>query len=305
MGPVANLGLPSKAGRFSAQSAKRKHVIILNSHSLSDYQRCPKRYEFNNLIQLETTASRDVFRIGTYWGKMLEIYYRQYALLANDKNKKAKLAKLINRMSKCAFNNEKFKQEDRELLGTRIIMYWKRYQNENIEILGVEVGFSIILYEDKNHLFVYEGRPDRIFKMDNPFNKNEKVLCVCDDKTRARNIDLVDYNNQINGYLIATNTNWFIYNYMGKQLDLKKAFERQIVYHSQAELEKWKQTTIKWYFKILNDRLNSEFLESMQCTGPYSVCEFLPLCAAKDKIEYEAALNSKFKKRIGGERKSW
>ena len=303
--PVANLGLPSKAGRLSATSTKRKHVLINNSHSLNDYKRCPKRYDFNNLVQIEPSSTRDVFRIGTYWGKMLEIYYRQYALLANNPNRKVKLAKLINRMSKCAANNEKFNDKDRELLSTRIVMYAKRYQSESIEVLGVEVGFSIILYEDSKHLFIYEGRPDRIFKMINPFNKNEKVLCVSDDKTRARNVDLVDYNDQVNGYLLATNTNWFMYNYMGKQDDTKKAFERQLVYRGNAELEKWKQITIKWYFRMLNDRLNSEFLESMQCTGPYSVCEFLPLCSAKDKIEYEAAFNSKFKKRIGGERKSW
>jgi hypothetical protein len=298
--PVANLGLPSKIGRISATNARKKHVVILNSHSLSDYQRCPKRYEFNNLIQIEPAGRREVFAVGAYWGKMLEIFYRAKSNNATT----AVLAKLIRRMSKCAANNETFDEASQNLLSTRIIEYWKRYQSEQVEVLGVEVGFSIILYEDAKHLFIYEGRPDRVIRMPNPFNPRETVICIIDDKTRAKNIDLVDFNNQVNGYLEAAKTNWFMYNYMGKQQDLKKSFERQLVYRTFEEVAKWKQTTIKWYFRLLHDRLNGEFLESMQCPGQYSNCEFLPLCSAKDKLEYDAVMNSKFKKR-DGERKSW
>jgi len=300
MVPTANLGLPSKVGRIAAGNKSKKHVVILNSHSANDYKRCGKRYEYNNLIQIEPSSRREVFAIGAYWGKMLEIYYRAKS---NNKNN-AQLAKLIRRMSKCAANNETFDEAAQNLLSTRIIEYWKRYQTEEVEVLGVEVGFSIILYEDAKHLFVYEGRPDRILRIKNPFNPNEKIICIVDDKTRAKNIDLVDYNDQINGYLVAANANYFMYNYMGKQVDIKKAFERQLVYRSNAELEKWKQTMIKWYHRLLKDRLNGEFLESMQCTGPYSNCEFLSLCSAKDKIEYNAVMDSKFKKR-DTERRSW
>jgi hypothetical protein len=304
--PTANLGLFSKAGRGSAINARKKHVVILNSHSLSDYQRCPKRYEFNNLIQIEPAWRRNVFTIGAYWGKMLEIYYRA----KSNKASPSVLGKLVHRMSKCAANNETFDDDQKklliaqDLLSTRIILYHKRYQSETQDVLGVEVGFSIILFEDAKHLFIYEGRPDRIIRMPDPFNPREKVICIIDDKTRGQDKDLIDFNNQINGYLVAANTNWFMYNYMGKQQDVKKAFDRQLVYRGNAELERWKERTIKWYRKVLSDRSNGEFLESMQCPGEYSACEFLPLCSSKDKIEYDAVMNSKFKKR-DTERRSW
>ena len=287
-----------QSGRVAIEKCRRKHVLILNSHSLSDYQRCPKRYEYNNLIQIEPSATRTVFAIGTYWGKMLEIYYR------NCHKSDTVRDKLVKRMSKCAANNEQFDDKDGNMLSTRILEYWKRYRNEQVKVLGVEIGFSIILYEDNSHLFIYEGRPDRILSIPDPFNPSRSVICISDDKTRARNVDLLDYNNQINGYLVAAKTNYFMYNYMGKQMDLTKAFARQIVHRSDTELNKWKQNTIAWYHRILADRISGKFLESLQCEGQYSTCEFISLCNSKDRIEYNAAMNNNFKKR-NEERRSW
>jgi hypothetical protein len=302
------LGPRSKAGRISQRASRKKQVLVLNSHSLSDYQRCPKRYEFNNIIQIETQQTKAVYLLGTYWGKMLEIYYR-YKISIKDKypiqKQLERMSVLVSRLRKCADNEDNgFDDETRNLLATRIVAYYKRYLNEDWEPLGVEVGFSIILYEDKYTIFIYEGRPDRILRIKDPFNPGRRVICVSDDKTRGRNEDLIDYNNQVNGYLVAAKTNWFVYNYMGKQKDTQKAFDRQLVHRSDIALEKWKQTTIKWYFRILADRNREEFLESMQCPGEYSACEFLPLCASKDEREYNAVMNAKFKKRPEA-RKSW
>ena len=302
------LGLHSKAGRISQRASRKKQVLVLNSHSLSDYQRCPKRYEFNNIIQIEPSAERHVFAVGKYWGKMLEIYYRYKISIRNKYSGQRQLERmstLIARLRKCADNEDNgFDDETRNLLATRIVAYFKRYGNEDWEPLGVEVGFSIILYEDKYVIFVYEGRTDLVFRMKDPFNPGKTVIAVSDDKTRGQNRDLIDYNNQVNGYLVAAKTNWFVYNYMGKQKDTQKAFDRQLVHRSDIALEKWKQTTIKWYFKILADRNREEFLESMQCPGEYSACEFLSLCSSKDEREYNAVMNAKFKKRPEA-RRSW
>lgn len=286
-----------------------KIVLTLNSHSLSDYQKCPRRYEYNALIQIEPAQTKKVFLLGTFWGKMMEIYYRA-KIKYGDKwgdNTAKKLEILCRRMAKCAESeSNEFTENERNLLATRILLYHKFYAAENWKPIAVETGFSIVLYEDDKYVFIYEGRPDRVMTIPNPFRPYERVVCISDDKTRAKNIDLVDFNNQVNGYLVAAKTNWFIYNYMGKQNEggPSKYFQRQVVHRDDAALDRWKENTIKWYWRIINDMQINDFPQSMQCPGEYSNCEFLPLCSADTESEYNVVMANRFKKREEA-RKSW
>lgn len=281
----------------------QKQILALDSHSLSYYQHCPEEYRYKALVQIEQVNTKNAFVQGTYWAKMLEIYYRA-RIKYESKWKQAgtyndKMSALSKRLGRSANTYAGFTDIEQNLWSTRIQLYHKTFYRENWIPLAVETGFSFVLYEDSEYLFIYEGRPDLIMSIIDPFNNSKRVTAVCDHKTRAMNRDLIDFNNQVNGYLCATQANYFFYNYCGKQMEggPAKYFQRQLVLRPQPVLERWKLNTIQWYLKIAHSIRHNKFDLSMQCTGQYGPCDFVKLCSANDKLEYDSVMNSSFKKR--------
>ncbi len=285
-----------------------KKILALDSQFLGRFQQCEMNYKYSALVQIEPSWRRHALNIGLVWARLMEIFYRakmkykQRWVLSGAYD--VKMNRLLKRFRNVLIEGLNtgdvfLDDEERHLLASRIVMYEKFYRNETWIPLAMESGFSFILYEDDNHLFIYEGRPDLVVMMPDPLSPARQVRVVVDHKTAGRREDLVDFNNQVNGYLCAADTRYFVYNYCGKQKDPNpsKYFWRQIVSRSPEALEKWKKNTIEWYFRIAKAIDDDKFTQSMQCSGKYGPCEFISLCAADDTIGYNGAMQSNFKRK--------
>jgi hypothetical protein len=283
-----------------------KKILALDSQFLGRFQHCPMDYKYSAIVQIEPTWKRAALNFGSAWTRIMEVYYRMRMLYRRDwvergiyNDKVQRFMKRIKRICEEGFGDAFLDENERSLLWSRVVLYEKTYRNESWIPVAMESGFSFLLYEDDEYQFIYEGRPDLVVMMPDPLNPSRWVRVVVDHKTRGRNEDLADYNNQVNGYLCAADTRYFIYNYCGKQTTggTEKYFQRQIVSRSPQALAAWKQSTIEWFFRIAKTIESGKFLKSMQCEGKYGICEFYKLCSADDEIGFNGALQSNYRKK--------
>ncbi len=266
-----------------------KKTLILNSHGLSDYQKCPQLFGYTNIQNLEPAMTYLPFAKGTLISTLLERYY---TLQINDKLNKDNVWNVIQTT---LYNESNPIRDDKELmpfLEMRMLQYWKFYQKESWVTIAVEEGYSKTIYEDDSHLFVYEGRPDWTGYIDKEMNK----LVHADHKSQSRHDNIYPFNNQALGYCWASEIDIFIYNYFGLQTTGKPEdwFRRVPQRFSKQQIETWQNETIQWFFKILKDR---ERLKSWQCTGKYGVCAYKKLCEASEDWIRKDLINREFKSR--------
>lgn len=268
---------------------RKKFALELNSHSLSYYQQCEQRYDFEQIKLLQINEEYYPFKRGAGISRALAIWY-----LAKQKNYQSKKLEkleefLFKKMAKSdAFFNEKYKTNDRMHIASRIIGYFNKYRNEGYSVIAVEKGFSKILYEDDNVLFTYSGRPDVILDFGKGFG-----IGPMDHKSESRRNDLTKFNNQFVGYCWALNSNVGVINYIGLQKDAKdnEVLRRESFTFTNEQIERWKDDTIKWYHRIARSIINNSFIRSWHCDGKYGVCKYHNLCisgsAAEELIKIE------------------
>lgn len=250
---------------------RTKLTLILNSHSLSYFQRCEKLYEYTTVRNLEPIDEIYYFTRGTLISKVLELWYR-----AKKRNYSIKrLENLEDNLFKIISRSKKLKESDRLLIASRLIQYFTKYRHEGYKIIAVEQGFSKILYEDDYVLYIYEGKPDLLVD----FGRNLGIGPV-DHKSESRRNDIYPFNNQIMGYCWSVGSRIAVYNYIGLQTDSKEGdvLRREAITFSDAQIEQWRQDTIRWYHRVLKSINSKDFLRSWNCDGKYSICQFSKVC---------------------------
>jgi len=269
-----------------------KKTLVLNSHSLSYYQKCPSLFKFTNIRKITPREEKRPFERGTVISRMMEEYYR--AKRSNELTK----SKIFSIVQEILYNSS-LEEEDKNLIEMRFFNYWKFYQNENWIVIAVEkeAAFSKVLYEDDDYLFIYEGTPDLVAEI----SPRERRRFCCDHKHQSRKTDIYVFNNQVLGYCWGTNCNLFTYNIFsviesGKPSDW---FRRPTNSFNPAIIQNWVDTTIRWYFKIVND---TEFLPSLNCESKYGVCSYHKICEQPLVNIQEGLIEREFKPY---EYKSW
>ena len=259
-----------------------KRLVKLSSHGLSDYQKCPKRFEYSILRQLEPRKYNRAFDRGGIIAKMLEDYYM------------AKLGGILDMPYALSLiekyvDNSTLDDVDKMLLGRTFMQYVGHYKNDEWKPIACELPFSILLYEDSKYLFMYEGTMDLVIK--NPLDENKRI--VVDHKTYSRFDEIYPLNNQALGYCYAMKTDTFIYNYFGLTQEKKIAdnFKRTVKKFYKQDLETWKETTISWFKRIADDM---DYEKSYQCQGKYGICGFAPLCESPFEAARESLIQVKF-----------
>lgn len=262
-----------------------KFTLALNSHALSAFQECEAKYAFTHFIGIEPLGAKFAMDRGSVFAKFLEILYYN-RLKPHPSFKKAlnnSIAWTRKIEKKCGVPTKEAFEIYRVMC--EYVRYWK---GKDWTPIAVERGFSKVIYEDNDNLFVWEGRPDLVAGV-------EDKIVVCDHKTQGQNKSIYEFNNQARGYLWAIDATEFVYNYI--VFTKTPQFRREAHLFTPAQIEDWKSTTIEWFFRVKHSLEKTSFLQSWNCSTLYGPCQFHRICE-QPKPEVKAfTVKSQFKKR--------
>lgn len=268
-----------------------KFILTLDASQISTFQWCPLSWWYSykeNLIKkgIKTTA----LDTGTLVHSLLDIYYNLRAAEPN-----------VDKLIQASAAIESFKlaklTQDLELenfLCQRFLLYVQRYLSDDFNVIvnngvsGVELGFSKVLYEDSNVLFIVEGRIDLINYIQGD------IPAFTDHKSQSRFNELYGYTPQFKTYAWATGYEYGIVNYFGLQDDkdnklLKagKLFRRTLIHFEPWMIQEWelKMLNIFWDIKNLIDGPMIELAiynvrNDNSCAGSFNSnpCQFTDIC---------------------------
>ena len=272
-----------------------KFSIELNSHSLSYYQQCEKRFKYSERDLLVGKGDYYPFKRGEGISRFLALWYRARKRKYSNERLEEYEFKLFKLMARSPhFVNSKeiidlktktrktLELEDDKLhIATRLMEYFHKYRYEKYPIIAVEQGFSKILHEDKHVLFSYSGRPDLVL------DYGRFGIGAMDHKSESRESNIAKFNNQFIGYTWALDAKVGIINYIGLQKDSSEGsvLRRDAFTFTQNQIDRWRSDTIEWYYRILHSIVNKKYLRSWRCEGKYGVCLYNTLCTSGTRKE--------------------
>jgi hypothetical protein len=285
------------------EKTKEKTIIALNSHSLSYFQHCPMDYKKTNIDLLVPRAPIYPFTRGAAISRYLAYWYRARLRLYSLSRLNRLEFRLFKRMKKDPAFIRDAKQDDRLMIASRIFGYFNKYRQETLKVVAVEEGFSRIFYEDNSHLFIYEGRPDLVVDFGSSFRTG---IGFVDHKSEARSNDLLHFNNQFLGYAWGLRCNRGLVNYFGLQKDPKdgEIFRRDSIIYSDKAIERWRDDTLEWFFKLAWSLRTGRFVRSWQCSGKYGTCRYHALCSSGSENEEQLKTERDFVK-LDAPYRSW
>lgn len=269
--------------------ANEKFTLTLNSHSLSSFQECESKHLYSHLLGVEGLNTKLAMDRGTLYARFLETYYKgkispKLSRLRYIGNAPLWIARISKRLG--------ISSQDSQHLYGAMLDYLKEYQGESWIPLATERGFSKIIYEDAENLFVYEGRPDLVALSD-PINKD---LLVIDHKTQGKTDSFYAHNNQAYGYMWNyTNCHQFVYNYI--VFTKVTQFRREAFEYHASQIEAWCNDTIEWFFRVKNAIQKKSFLKSMNCQGRWGCCPYTLICERPTEAQKLSVIRMQYKKR--------
>lgn len=242
-------------------------IIIVDSHQLSEFQRCPRLYSYTQVQQMGSVRLRDALTKGTGLHNMLYLYYA-------CKIKGWSTARAMKKVLSYMRFQRKMTIEHIQQVQPKILQYIAHYQNETWKPLAAEIGFSKILYEDSQFKFIYEGKIDLLMEV-------QGIKAFVDHKSQSRHRNLPQDSNQFLGYAWATGFKLGIINFLNlaPSKSPKDAFRREICNYSTALVEEWKEGAIETCFALAKSREIGNFSKRRQgCNGVYGLCDFIHVC---------------------------
>jgi hypothetical protein len=276
---------------------KQKLIVIVDSHSLSDYQRCKKRYYYRYPHALVLKERQKALTKGTLWHELMVMYYSAIKAHIKPIETFAEAAAKIHKVD-IPFDSEK-EENPQMLILRRYGEYIGNYNEKDWNnIVGIEntgdnqTSFSKILYENEAIKFIYEGTIDLIINISG-------INVWVDHKTQSPRsaYNMYAFTNQFIGYCWATNSNTGIINFTTWSKEISdKTFRRQPISIPPDLIKQWQQETIQWYWNIANSLLSGQFLENRSgCEGKYGVCEFHRICNVISSLGKKHIISTKFK----------
>ena len=260
-------------------------ILTISSHSLSNYSQCPQKYYLENLCHLKPLNKGNGINRGTVLHQWLKVYYEN-----KIRPKKSKQKLLFN----APFWINKLTQKmscNRDLalsIFGAFIGYAENWKNETWIPLGTEKGFSKILYENEDDLFILEGRVDLVCMVGSN-------LLIVDHKGAGSKESLCAFNNQVLAYLWAANAQEFVYNYI--VFTKIPQYIRAVHKFTLKQIQDWKDEIIDTCFRIKSDRERNQFTKSYQCQGR-GICWYLPICEQTNENVRDDIVRSNFEKEI-------
>lgn len=166
---------------------------------------------------------------------------------------------------------------NREVVKQRIREYCYTYLNNDIipdSPESVEVGFSELLYEDDEVMFVLEGRIDFIGSL-------QGVPLIVDHKFQLREKNLYKKSIQFRNYAMVSHKNTLMLNMVRlAKSTTNKTFERPLVTFTEYEHSWWRCELIKIFHRMAYCLSNREYTPNWSaCAGRYGYeCDYTRLC---------------------------
>jgi len=302
--------------------------IILDASQLEVFEACPRKWHYSYVKNLIPLQSHRSFDIGSYYHEVLALFYslplgptpypnitesselwKQYLLKTgritayNDRIKYA-----------CEFSSnpnllQKFNIKDIDAQAfhrKRIVDYIYRYSEEDeyLESIAIEQGFSRLLYEDASRRYILEGKIDFVGS-GKPYG-----FFVMDHKTQSRYDDRWEFNHQVCNYLSVTKADYFVYNYIGLQDKLPMNGMRRMIYKPHpGMLEQWEKEVLRTFHEMYDfitkyqetDRiLHAEQFPRRRAacdSSKYGLCAYHKLCSVPDGSKWVGAVESAYKEK--------
>lgn len=269
-----------------------KFILRVNSHSLTQFQECRMKFAFNNLMQIRSTEEKHVFLRGKEIGRILNLLHyriRKYNPQTIEERHKV-LAPVVNPIHLMRRFGKNFSYDETNIFIRAIGKYLKSYNWDDWRPIGIETGFSKVIHEDDENLFIYEGRPDMIV-----LQTKENLLTIGDNKTQSQKYHIYPHNNQVYGYLWGIGARYFFYNYL--HLIKDPEVRREAFTFNDGQIEAWKTDTIKWMFKMKEAIQEDDFpLCRYSCQDKYGLCEYVKICEFPKPEMKQWIIRSEFKK---------
>lgn len=169
--------------------------------------------------------------------------------------------------------------------------------------LGTEVGFAKILYQDRDIIYIYEGRMDLIIRAELDGGNNVFDTWV-DFKSTGRDSIMYANRNQFLGYSYAMDTNMgFVLSY-GLQKEKKDPFAYKPVYHPQPLIDQWKRDSINTFHTVASHAPHGiEAFPRVRAAcdgGQFGWCQFVKLCdnAHAPKVVQDGLVKIFYRKKV-------
>lgn len=268
-----------------------KIVLALDSHALSMYQTCETKFKYAQVRSIDAIKKKAALSKGTLIHEMLAEYYNRVRLGERPNEIGVDIAQKVLTRSDIDLNFE-----ERQFIGRRLCEYILHYKEdwEPIRVEGFDhTGFSKLLYEDSRVKFIYEGRIDLIVRVGRKFNR------WVDFKSQnpKYSFDRFQNVNQFIGYTWASGFQGIIGYITWSKDPTDKTFRRQDISISPGLVEKWKESTINWFHKVLKTLKKGEYEHNFaQCDTKYGPCKFNKICAATNNRAEDWIIANDFEK---------
>lgn len=268
-----------------------KIVLSLDSHSLSQFQRCPRSFQLGNIRCLSPRKEAKALSKGTLLHEVLAEYYNGL----KEGVPKAELAPKIF-TSIQSRKDTGLEYDELQAISSRFLEYAAHYEKdwEPIRVEGFQhTGFSKVLYEDARVKFIYEGRIDLLARVAGKFNY------WVDFKSQSARYSFNRFPNvnQFIGYSWASGFPGIIGYVTWSKTVSDRTFRRQDITYSPQFIEKWRQSTIGWFKKILKSISKGEYdYDFSACDTKYGACSFNKICSASNQRAEDWIIKNDFKK---------
>lgn len=301
----------------------KQFVLKLDSHQLTAFQECEQYFKYNiidnlelaqapliqlklrsgEVQQLENADHRRGLNIGTLHHKCLDLNYR---LIRRGYDAQKAMFLTTRRIDKFA-KQVSVSNADKLLFTRKFLEYCSFYFDIDryVSPVGVEAGFSHLLYADQSFKFIYEGKIDLIFVNKNPRLESPGLLEPMDHKTQTMKYAINPYSNQFIGYAWAMRKQFgalwsrgLTVNIFGIQESLppKECFQRFRYQYPDRIIDDWVRSTIIWYRRIAQSIIWRNYTRSRTaCDRKYGRCEFFGLCSAQEQEFYDDRFHREYK----------
>lgn len=229
------------------RNGKDRLVLAADSHALNSFQSCNQQYYLSQADKLVSIKRKRAYDVGSMIHEIMHRITR--AKLNRRPFSDVALLEIGYRVIKRAYPSVLKDKEEIIFHTARFTEFYVWYKNQEqfYKPLGTEVGFSKVLYEDMDVIFVYEGRIDLILRVE-----PADFVTWADYKSQSREYALYANRNQFLGYTWALGATMGFIIYYGLQKEKKDIFKFQPLSYHPGLIAQWKQETIDSFRRIIS-----------------------------------------------------
>lgn len=277
---------PVKHEGFEITNEGGKANIILDMSKYDLFETCRERYHIRYILKrsLPMREKATALDMGTLVHVGMGSYF---AMLAEGQNYNDRMQESLLKIKAAAADPDRSAVDEEELATVcsafeQSCDYWRDEDENLLEVLGVEMPFAYVLYEDDYVRIIVSGMIDLLANK-RPLGRNAGYERVpFDHKSHSRDFEAPRLSNQFINYCCAVGSYYLFVNKVGFQKTLKpeEKFKRIPYSYDPLIIGEWKQNITK---VILNDYLHCLATDTWamnftSCLKFNRLCEYYRVC---------------------------